>query len=552
MEINKVAKFRTLFVCLLCLAIASIIILEIILGLLPPIARDALIHHLAIPKLWLINGGFYEIKWAEYSYYPMNVDLLYLISLYFHNDNIPNFIHLGFGIGTAGLIYNYLRSRFGPVAGLSGALLFLSTPIVVRLSTVAYVDLGLTFFLTASIMAFIRWRSGKYQENKWLVLSAITMGLALGTKYNALVAWFFISLAVVFIYSRDTKIQGQAVKYGAIFFLISLIVFSPWLIKNLILTGNPLFPLFKGLFTALSNNSEGAYSVTGNAYRGLFQMREMMYGEGFWETLLIPIRFFFQGQDHSDRYFDGVLNPLLILFIPFVFLNKSYRGDKVFLAMFAFFIIVATFFLDNIRIRYIMPAIPILAIISIIGIINFFGWSRTKIKPLRYACLAVAIVVLIVCGIQNIKYIKNYFQSLQPLSYLGKSETRDTYLKRNLQSYPAIEFINKNTPAAARIRLFFLAGRGYYLNRVYQDDASFGMGVINSLVANSNEDRLFRNYLSSLDCTHFLMRMDMFIKFLKDNYSPETIELLFRRLGKETELMYQANGYGVYRIITSR
>ena len=34
---------------------------EIILNLTPPISRDALIHHLAIPKLWLKHGGFYEI-----------------------------------------------------------------------------------------------------------------------------------------------------------------------------------------------------------------------------------------------------------------------------------------------------------------------------------------------------------------------------------------------------------------------------------------------------------------------------------------------------------
>ena len=80
---------------------ASILLLHLFLiplALTPPIARDALIHHLAIPKLWLLNGGFYEIKWADFSYYPMNVDLLYLICLYFKNDIIPHFIHMGFGI----------------------------------------------------------------------------------------------------------------------------------------------------------------------------------------------------------------------------------------------------------------------------------------------------------------------------------------------------------------------------------------------------------------------------------------------------------------------
>ncbi len=66
--------------------IVVILCAEILLDLTPPISRDALIHHLAIPKLWLLHGGVYEIPWAVYSYYPMNINILYLIPLYFGND----------------------------------------------------------------------------------------------------------------------------------------------------------------------------------------------------------------------------------------------------------------------------------------------------------------------------------------------------------------------------------------------------------------------------------------------------------------------------------
>ena len=55
---------------LLCIAISGFMITEILLNLTPPISRDAIIHHLAIPKLWLAHGGFYEIPWADFSYYP--------------------------------------------------------------------------------------------------------------------------------------------------------------------------------------------------------------------------------------------------------------------------------------------------------------------------------------------------------------------------------------------------------------------------------------------------------------------------------------------------
>jgi hypothetical protein len=553
---NKVEKFQTFFVYLLYISIFLIIILELILGLLPPTARDALIHHLAIPKLWLRNGGLYEIKWADFSYYPMNVDLLYLIPIYFNKDFIANFIHLGFGIGTAWLIYCYLNNKSGRLAGLLGVFVFLSTPIVVRMSTVAYVDLGLTFFTTAAILALVRWRDEGYENSKWLFISAVAMGLALGTKYNALIAWFFLSFSVVYLYSRDTGKQWSAIWYGGIFFLVSLLVFSPWLVKNSLLTGNPLYPMFKGFFpTGMSGVAQDASTrsmVSGDTYMGLFKMREIMYGENFWETLLTPFRFFFQGQDYSDRYFDGVLNPLLIILVPFAFLKKSLQSKKLFFLLFSVFFILAAFFLDQLRIRYILPSLPFLTILTVMGIMNLFDWSNGKTGLFRYLLLSALLLLLLMFGAKNVVYLNKYFLSLQPVNYVLHLETRDAYLQRHIRSYASIRYINEHTTSNARIRLLFLAGRGYYLDRIYEDDATYGMDIMRNLAANVGDEKSFRKYLESLNFTHLLIREDLAKQFLRDNYPPETIERLFRYLGTATELIYQADGYGVYRIIFPR
>jgi len=135
---------------LLTLLIASIVILSWV----PPVSRDALTHHLAVPKLYLKQGGIYEIPSIKFSYYPMNLDLLYMVPLYFGNDIIPKFIHFVFALLTAGLIYSYLRKRLGSAWGLLGALFFLSLPIIVKLSITVYVDLGLVFFLTGLLFGF--------------------------------------------------------------------------------------------------------------------------------------------------------------------------------------------------------------------------------------------------------------------------------------------------------------------------------------------------------------------------------------------------------------
>jgi hypothetical protein len=554
MKIDKLNKLNFFIQIFLGIAIFLLLVIVIILSTLPPTATDALIHHLAIPKLWLLNGGLYEIKWSVFSYYPMNVDLLYLIPLYFHNDIIPNFIHMGFGIGTSWLIFHYLSNKYSRVGGLLGVLVFLSTPIVLRMSTVAYVDLGLVFFTTASIFAYLHWRNDRYKGNKWFFLSSIAMGLALGTKYNALIAWFFLLSAIIFFYSRDTKKQWPAIRYGAIFFLISLLIFSPWLIKNLILTGNPLFPLFKGFFgtsvDSIANEANTYSMVSGDTYMGMFKYRAMLYGENFCETLLIPVRFFFQGQDFSDRYFDGVLNPVLIIMVPFAFMNKSFQKDKIFFVLFSVFFILVAFFLDQLRVRYILPAIPFLSVLAVMGIMNVLNWSAGKTMPLRYVYTGIVLLFLVTLVVKNVIYLNNYFQSLQPIKFIRHMETRDEYLNRHTKSYAAISYINKHTPQNARIRLIFLAGRGYYLDRIYEDDSSFGMNVIRGLVAASNDDKTFQKYINSLGCTHLLVRTDLYLRYLQDNYSSETAKRLFQQMSRSTEMIYEANGYAVYRLIS--
>lgn len=551
MATNKSPFINHLLTTIICLAILALLSVELLLSSTPPIARDALIHHLAIPKLWLQKGAFYEIKWADFSYFPMNIDLLYMIPLYFKKDFLANFIHMGFGLGTALLIFCYLKNRIGKTAGLLGILIFLSTPIVVRLSTQAYVDLGLVFFTAACIFSFIRYRDGEFKKFKWLLLSSIAMGLALGTKYNALIAWFFISLAIVFIYSRDTNNQGKAILNGVIFFIISLLIFSPWLIKNALLTGNPLYPLFNNIF----NTSAEAAGGSGSNFIGFFTMREMLYGENFWETLLIPIRIFFQGRDNSIRYFDGVLNPVLIIFSPWAFMNKSFYRDKLLFVCFAIFFILTVFFLEQKAFsmeqmtRYILPVIPFLTILTVMGLINIMRWIRKL--PVPHRNLLAAIVLCLFIGIlgKNVLYIKNYYHDISPMNYLSGKESRDEFITRHNSSYPAIKYINTNTPEKAGIRLILLAGRGYYLDRMYDESPNYGMDDIRGLAANVHDNASFQTYLRSLGCTHILLRMDLFLQYLHNNYSMETTNRFLQQMNMTTEKIFSANGYAVYRLI---
>ena len=163
-----------------------------------------MIHHLTVPKLYIEHGGIHEIPDMVFSYYPMNLDLLYMVPLYFGNDIIPKFIHFAFALLTAFFIFRYLQKRAGENYGILGTVLFLSVPIIIKLSTTVYVDLGLIFFSFASILYVIEWIESDFRW-KYLIISAIFCGLGLGTKYNGLIIVFLLTLFIPLFFSRFSQ-----------------------------------------------------------------------------------------------------------------------------------------------------------------------------------------------------------------------------------------------------------------------------------------------------------------------------------------------------------
>ena len=217
----------------------------------PPTSRDALTHHLYVPKLYIQHGSIFEIPEIAISYYPMLLDLLYMIPLNFGNDIIPKYIHFCFALYTAWLIFDYLKNRLNQNWGLTGALFFLSLPIIVKLSITVYVDLGLMAFSTASLLMLFKWVEKK--KNIYLICAGVFCGLAASTKYNGLITIFLLTLLTPILFSRSTDGTRQhssfrAIGYGTIFLFFALLTFSPWMTKNYKWTGNPVYPLYNSVF----------------------------------------------------------------------------------------------------------------------------------------------------------------------------------------------------------------------------------------------------------------------------------------------------------------
>ena len=202
----------------LVLALAALVTVVVVMSMVPPVSRDALVHHLAVPKLYLNHGGIYEIPFMDFSYYPMNLDLLYMIPLYFGNDIVPKLIHFLFALLTAWLIFGYLKKRGRSCLWPGGCAFFsfntCNSEIVHKCLRGSWSDL---FFTLASLLLMMKWPENDFRY-KYLIYSGIMCGLALGTKYNSLVTFALLTLFIPFIYSRFSENKKNSI-FRSDFFL---------------------------------------------------------------------------------------------------------------------------------------------------------------------------------------------------------------------------------------------------------------------------------------------------------------------------------------------
>ena len=484
-----------------------------------------------------------------FSYYPMNLDLIYLIPLYFGNDIVPKFIHFSFALLTAWLIFSYIKRRINTIYALFGIIFFLSIPIIVKLSITVYVDLGLIFFSTASLLLLLKWIERGFSL-KILLLSATFCGLTMGTKYNGLIVFFILTFFVPFLYSRYLQVQKprflMAAGYGLLFLFVALLFFSPWMIRNYIWTSNPMFPLYDHWFNPQNAIDEQRI--------GLFAFRSLVYHETWWQMALLPLRVFFEGQDGNPQYFDGRLNPFLFFLPFFAFYGIKrdpaiIRNEKKIMIAYVILFFAFAFFSSSLRMRYISPIIPPLVILSMFGVRKMVEEVR-KIKPQSLGKIGLAVIMfaLFFSLCLNADYLFAQYKYVDPLGYLDGTLTRNEYIDKYRLEFPTIRYINENLPEDARILFLFMGRRGYYCNREYIFDMNNNRSMLFQFLKASNKTGELLLRLQRRGITHLFICYDIFNRWAKESLTIKEKELLKRFFEKHVRLLYFKGGYGVSQL----
>ncbi len=221
---------------------------------------DVLEYHFAAPREYLEAGRIGYLPHNIYSNFPFNVEMLYLLTFVLRGDPVAavfsaKLLNLSLGILFVAAVWLAGR-EYGPRSGIIAATVAASCPFLTYLSGIAYAENGMLLFTALALAALIRAsRAAGGTALRWTAISGLAAGLACGCKYTA-VPMVALPLALVTVRMAKPRMRGSAV-----FSLCCLAAFVPWLVKNIVYTGNPVFPLAHSVF----HERPGVWSEDGAA-----------------------------------------------------------------------------------------------------------------------------------------------------------------------------------------------------------------------------------------------------------------------------------------------
>ncbi len=243
---KRIRLFENKPLCLLVILLSLQTVVNLIGVFGPELGFDALWYHLTLPKLYLQHHSVFFIPGGllYYSAMPKLAEVLYIAGISFGNETIAKCIHFLFSLLTCLAIYKLSRKFFSPLISLIAVVIFSANLVVGWESISAYIDLIRTFFEVMALWAFINWVEMKKQ--KWLVWSAVMMGLAITTKVLA-IGSLLIFIILILVGIREKR-WIMRMKDGGVFALIAFIVPLPWFVFSYIHTGNPVYPFFSEIY----------------------------------------------------------------------------------------------------------------------------------------------------------------------------------------------------------------------------------------------------------------------------------------------------------------
>jgi hypothetical protein len=456
----------------------------------PPTSYDGLVYHMALPDLFLRHGRISPTPFHVYSGIPFGVEMLYMWALPLDpTGTLCQLLHWSLGLLTAAAIVAIGRRLGSLAAGIWSAAIFYTNPMVLVMSSSTKIELGSSFYLALTLFFLVAWSRKK--DGVVLVLAGLFAGLTLGTKYQQ--ALLLPAVAAFLVHAQGARAGARSfAKVG----LVAALVAAPWLIKNLIFYGNPIYPFMDAHFNAASVVIPGALSASARP-RPLGET--FGTAEGLRDFLLHVWRYsFLQTND-----LECLLSVVYVALLPLFFVK---RPSRPIVAMLIFG--GALWLPMNLVTAMTRFSIPALVPLSLACGLMLESLPSALAAP-SSAVLAVAFAVCGFCGF-NVKDMPELWQALR------SPRAAADYLAAEHSAYPsppyaAYQWANLHLPARSKV---LLVGdqRGFYLHADRFASSLFAQDPLAHFAkASSSGDDLYRR-LRGEGITHLFLNKGEFLR----------------------------------------
>jgi 4-amino-4-deoxy-L-arabinose transferase-like glycosyltransferase len=462
-------------------------------------------------------------------------------------------------VGAAGAVYG-LASRFvGRDLAVVAGSLFLVQPILLDQRIVGNIDVMLAYFyLSAAIMLLDasakrpdkeagsdrmspgvetrprnRLRGAEEETDgrrpvRRALSVAILAGFMLGMKYTAI-----LPCAALLLIPALTA--SWAWKRTAFMIAVALLVFSPWLIKNQVYVGNPVYPLLEDTFDGLNwDRTQSSQLIS--------WQRSMGMGRNALDYLLLPINISTMGKPGSNyTRFDGVLSPVFLILVPLAFFMRRRRTTAIILMVGAGLVFWA---LTSQQLRFLIPTLGLAAVLAAVGLHNLRTWVGPKGF---YAVLILLLLVQVSSLIVPDQYGRPLLSTIYDrLPAAAGLEQRREFLGRNIQSYSLFDQMNENIPPGQAVFLIW-ENRGYYLDRPYFADSFFEASTLMRMVAGCASPAGLKQRITAMGYRYVVVN-DLLGEVFSQAYPPRDRELLDDFIAGHLTPVHSVNRLTLYTI----
>jgi hypothetical protein len=415
-------------------AAAAIAVLDVVLASAPPTSGDATAYHLTGPKLWLDAGRIFSIWWDWATFQPFAVELNGAFALAIGGGGGAMAAAAALTALSAVPVYGLGRELAGRTPGAVAALLWVGQGMFLWEATGAFPEAiggGLVALAVWHLVCFAR--AGAAADP---ALAGIALGAAASTKYHALLFVPVLAVAAVVLEPRR-RLRALTV-FGA-----GAAIALPWYVKNLVVTGNPLYPLAASVFGGkLWSEADQAWWTA--SYAG--------YGPtSAWKAPLFPLFFLAD----PSRYERGYSISLALLVLAPLGAVVGGRLARWLGAALLAYLVLWSLAMHQIT-RYLVLVLPVAAVLAALG--GRWAWERSRAWRLAVASvlgLAAAALVAITA-----------LFAWQVVPGVVGTQSTGAYVQRLTGTYDALQWVDRRLPSEGRVLVFGVRNL-YWLDRPY-------------------------------------------------------------------------------------